>query len=60
MTNRPGQGRGLGVAGALKAAGREIDHEMLAHLVDHGLHVLLLAGLLRLFGKATFPGCAAN
>ena len=39
---------------ALKTAGREIDHEMLAHLVDHGLDVLLLAGLQRLFGKADF------
>jgi hypothetical protein len=42
---------GLGVAGALETAGREINHEMLAHFVDHGLDVLLLAGLYRLFGK---------
>ena len=42
---------GLGVAGALETAGREIDHEMLAHLVDHGLDVLLLAGLQGFLGK---------
>ena len=47
---------GLGVAGALETAGREIDHEVLAHLVDHGLDVLLLAGLQRFLGKPdVFP-----
>ena len=42
---------GLGVAGPLEAAGRKIDDEMLTHLVDHGLNVLLLARLPSFLGK---------
>ena len=46
----------LGVARPLETAAGKVAHEMPAHLVDHRLYVLVLAGERRLLGEADgFP-----
>ena len=50
---------GFGVAGAFEPALRKIAHEMATHFVDHGLRVLLFAGLRRFLGEPDiFPASA--
>src|SRR5574337_276232 len=50
----------LGVAGALEAALREVAHKMAAHLDDHGLDVVILAGLRRLLGETDVLAAAGK
>src|SRR5258708_34639381 len=49
---------GLGIAGAFEAARREIQHQMTTHFVDHGLDILILAGLRRLLSQGDILAAA--